>query len=49
MIRESGFQQKEIYTNRVWISSQNRRICEQNLDMEELFEICPKCEVIGRN
>lgn len=39
MIRESVFRQKEVYTNRVRICSQNGRIYEQNSDMKELSEI----------
>lgn len=34
-----GVQAKEVYTSRVWICIQNKRIYEQNSNMKELNEI----------
>ncbi len=36
MIRESAFRQKGVYTNRVRMSAQNRRMYEKSSDMSEL-------------
>lgn len=39
MIKGLVFRQKEVYTNRVRLCSQNGRIFERNSDMKELSEI----------
>lgn len=39
MIRDSVFRQKQVYSHRFWISSENEPIILAELDMNEISEI----------